>query len=80
MPSEDGTTLWFLVNLPEIKVFAFDDVFDQIKKQLVSYNYVQDELHPHRIGLGQGIPGIVLSDGQPIITNAPKRIKTSIIF
>ena len=55
------------------KVYIF--VFDQIKKQLVSYNYVQDELHPHRIGLGQGIPGIVLSDGQPIITNAPQTHK-----
>jgi GAF domain-containing protein/putative methionine-R-sulfoxide reductase with GAF domain len=55
------------------KVYIF--VYNQAKKELVSYNYVQDELHPHRIGLGQGIPGVVVSEGQPIVTNNPQKHK-----
>ena len=55
------------------KVYIF--VFNHMKKELVSYNYLQDELHPHRMGLGQGIPGVVVSDGQPIVSNSPQKHK-----
>ena len=53
------------------KVYIF--VFNHMKKELVSYNYLQDELHPHRMGLGQGIPGVVVSDGQPVVSNSPQK-------